>query len=241
MKVYHGSYTRIETIDLSQAEANKDFGKGFYVTNIKKHAKRWAERIAREHNAMPVVTEFLFYETAYIDSIYKVLRFPQPCREWVEFVMMNRDPNIPKPAHDYDIVEGPIADDWVTSQIKQYEKGKISIETLIERLFHREDTHQICLCTTESLGAIKLLEITGFSEMEEIAKAIVTELTESGIEQMTAINLFYNSKIFTTLSDANTDLYLKTWQEIYEMLKVELNATPPPPPNHPKNNSEKYR
>jgi hypothetical protein len=151
MKVYHGSYIRIETIDLSQAEANKDFGKGFYVTNIQKHAKRWAERIAREHNAMPVITEFLFYETAYTDSIYNVLRFSQPCRKWVEFVMMNRDPNIPKPAHSYDIVEGPIANDWVTSQIKLYEKGKISMETL-----------------------------------------------------------------------TNTGSYLKPWQEIYEMLKIEL-------------------
>jgi hypothetical protein len=221
MKVYHGSYTRIETIDLSQSEENKDFGKGFYVTNIKKHAKRWAERIAREHDTTPVITEFLFYETAYTDSIYKVLRFSQPCREWVKFVMMNRDPNIPKPAHNYDIVEGPIANDWVTSQIKRYEKNQISMETLIEKLTHRENTHQICLCTTESLGAIKLLENTGFLEMEEITKSIVTALSESGIDQLTAINLFYNSNTFTQLSDSNTGLYMKPWQEIYEMLKAE--------------------
>jgi len=222
MKVYHGSYTLIEIVDLSQAEANKDFGKGFYVTNIRKHAERWAERIAREHNAKPVVTEFLFYESAYTDSIYKVLRFPQPCREWVEFIMMNRNPNIPKPAHDYDIVEGPIANDWVTSQIKLYEKGKISMDKLVEKLTHREDTHQICLCTTESLGAIKAIENNGFSEMEEIAKSVVTALTESGIDQLTAINLFYNSNTFTLLSDVNTSLYINTWQKIYEMLKTEL-------------------
>ena len=224
MKVYHGSYTRIETIDLSQAEANKDFGKGFYVTNIRKHAERWAERIAREHNATPVVTEFLFYETAYTDSIYKVLRFPQPSRHWVEFVMMNRNPNIPKPAHDYDIVEGPIANDWVTSQIKLYEKGKFSIETLVEKLTHREDTHQICLCTVESLGAIKTLGVIGFPEMEEIAKSVVTAMAESGIDPLTAINLFYKSATFSQIADASTKLYEKPWQEIYGMLKRELDA-----------------
>jgi len=222
MKVYHGSYTRIETIDLSQAEANKDFGKGFYVTSVQKHAERWAERIAKEHNTIPIVTEFVFYETAYTDSIYKVLRFPQPCREWVEFVKMNRDPNIPKPAHSYDIVEGPIANDWVTSQIKLYEKGKISMETLIEKLTHREDTHQICFCTTESLSAIKLIENTGFSEMEEIAKLVVTALTESGIDQLTAINLFYNSNTFMQLSNTNTGFYFKSWQEIYQIFKAEI-------------------
>jgi hypothetical protein len=136
--------------------------------------------------------------------------------------MMNRNPNIPKPAYNYDIVEGPIANDWVTSQIKLYEKGKFSMETLVKKLTHREDTHQICLCTTESLSAIKLLVNTGFSEMEEITKSTVTALTESGIDQLTAINLFYNSDTFTQLSDVNTGLYVKPWQEIYEMLKTEL-------------------
>jgi len=221
MKVYHGSHTRIETIDLSLAEANKDFGKGFYVTNIRKHAERWAVRIAREHNATPVVTEFLFYETAYTDSIYKVLRFPRPCRQWVEFVMMNRNPNIPKPAHGYDIVEGPIANDWVTSQIKLHEKGKISMETLVRKLTHREDTHQICLCTTESLGAIKVLENIGFAEMEAITKRVVMALVKSGIDQLAAINLFYSSDTFAQLSDANTGLHLKPWQKIYEMFRAE--------------------
>jgi hypothetical protein len=135
---------------------------------------------------------------------------------------MNRDPSIIKPAHNYDIVEGPIANDWVTSQIKLYEKGKISMKTLIEKLTHREDTHQICLCTVESLGAIKLLENTSLSEMEEITKNIVTALTESGIEQLNAINLFYNSDTFTQLSDTNTGFYGKSWQEIYEMVKLEI-------------------
>ena len=110
--------------------------------------------------------------------------------------------------------------------------------TLIERLTHREDTHQICLCTTESLGAIKLLEITGFSEMEEIAKAVVTALSESGIEQLDAINLFYNSKTFTTLSDTNTGLYFKTWQEIYEMLQEEYHSATPT--RHPKNKKQNF-
>ncbi|MCL2074497.1 MAG: DUF3990 domain-containing protein [Marinilabiliaceae bacterium] len=222
MKVYHGSYTRIETINLSQAEENKDFGKGFYVTNIQKHAERWAERIAREHNAAPVVTEFMFYETAFSDTIYKVLRFPKPSRQWVEFVMMNRDPNIPKPAHHYDIVEGPIANDWVTSKIKLYEKGKISMEYLIEKLTYRENTHQICLCTTESLSAIKLLENIGFPEMEEIAKLVITALTESGSDMLKAINLFYSSHTFTQLADRNSGLYLKPWQDIFELMKIEL-------------------
>jgi len=30
MKVYHGSYIKVDTIDLSKCKPNKDFGKGFY-------------------------------------------------------------------------------------------------------------------------------------------------------------------------------------------------------------------
>jgi hypothetical protein len=32
MRVYHGSYTAVTTIDLSKCEPKRDFGRGFYVT-----------------------------------------------------------------------------------------------------------------------------------------------------------------------------------------------------------------
>ena len=36
MRVYHGSYTQIEEIDLAKCEIGKDFGQGFYVTSVPK-------------------------------------------------------------------------------------------------------------------------------------------------------------------------------------------------------------
>ena len=48
MKVYHGSYTVIEDIDLSKSIPNKDFGKGFYVTKYRQHAESWAKAIGRK-------------------------------------------------------------------------------------------------------------------------------------------------------------------------------------------------
>jgi len=38
MQVFHGSNIRIEKIDLARSEYFKDFGRGFYVTGIRKHA-----------------------------------------------------------------------------------------------------------------------------------------------------------------------------------------------------------
>ena len=44
MRVFHGSYIKIDTIELSKCEIGKDFGQGFYVTKIKEQAIFWAER-----------------------------------------------------------------------------------------------------------------------------------------------------------------------------------------------------
>ncbi len=39
--LYHGSYIRIERIDLSKSSEGKDFGKGFYVTTDSEQARRF--------------------------------------------------------------------------------------------------------------------------------------------------------------------------------------------------------
>jgi len=48
MKVYHGSDIRIEKIDLQKSRDFLDFGKGFYVTLIRKHAHQRALNIAEK-------------------------------------------------------------------------------------------------------------------------------------------------------------------------------------------------
>jgi len=58
--------------------------------------------------------------------------------------------------------------------------------------------------------------------VEEITKSIVAAIAESGIDRLTAINLFYKSDTFSHLADRQTSLYRKTWQEIYQMLQREF-------------------
>jgi len=43
MQVFHGSYTEIHEIDLTKCQANKDFGRGFYVTKFANESteKEW--------------------------------------------------------------------------------------------------------------------------------------------------------------------------------------------------------
>jgi len=71
MKVYHGSYVKIDEIDLTKCKPNKDFGRGFYVTKFLHHAKNWSTVIGRNHDTQGVVTEFDFLE----DNGFVILHF----------------------------------------------------------------------------------------------------------------------------------------------------------------------
>ena len=63
MKVYHGSYTEIDIIDLSFCDVGKDFGQGFYVTKLREQAEFWAKKKGEKYNGTSgFVTEYDFDE-----------------------------------------------------------------------------------------------------------------------------------------------------------------------------------
>jgi len=117
MKVYHGSYTEINEIDLLKCKAGRDFGRGFYVTNILLQAEFWAARKGRKTKG--VVTEFEFDDFFFEDDIVKVLRFEGYTEEWLDFVILNRrNKSRKQQSHDYDIIEGPVANDDIATPFK---------------------------------------------------------------------------------------------------------------------------
>jgi hypothetical protein len=55
-----------------------------------------------------------------------------------------------------------------------------------------------------------------------ISEPIIENLiTEFDFSEEKATDSFYTSKTFSKLSDKNTELYLSSWQNVYEMLKEE--------------------
>jgi hypothetical protein len=224
MQVYHGSYKAIVEIDLSQSRDNRDFGKGFYVTSIRSQAEYWAIRMGRIHDTQGVVTEFTFYENAFTHWDIKTLRFGGYTEEWLDFVVLNRDPQSPTPAHDYDIVEGPVANDNVADRITDYLDGIITKTDFLKELSWHKPTHQICFCTLKSLQMIVPVERKFLSNIKHIIRPLVEKLvTEYGMKKSTATDFIYNSETFIQLSDESTAFYKKTWSEIYELLLKELN------------------
>ena len=225
MQVFHGSYIEIESIDLSKCQANKDFGRGFYVTNIRKQAEEWAEIIGKVHGTSGVVTEFTFYERAFTEESLKVLRFSEYCDEWFDFVILNRNLESTEQQHDYDIIEGPVADDKVQRRINRYLEGKITREDFFYQLTkYPEPSHQICFCTVNSLRMLKKTNCKPIIKIEDIGELVVEKLVvDFSFDDEKAVDIFFSSQVFAQLSDINTELYKKSWQEIYGLLKQELN------------------
>jgi hypothetical protein len=224
MQVFHGSYTEILKINLSKCQANKDFGRGFYVTKYQQQAEKWASVIARINHKKPVVTEFAFYERAFEDERYKVLRFDDYNEKWLDFVILNRDRETVEQKHNYDIIEGPIADDKIANRIDDYLAGLVSkSDFLKELIYDKEKTHQICFCTVNSLQMLIKTDTKFSLLITRILEPVIEELiSEFDFNEEKATDIFYTSKIFSKLSDKNTELYLKPWHEIYEILKSDL-------------------
>lgn len=154
MRLYHGSNTPIEIIDLKKCRPFKDFGQGFYMTDIPSQANRMAQRTTKMFGGTPVVTAFEFDIEAAIRTGLKIKTFDAPSKEWAKFVMNNRDFNIPQPCHNYDIVIGPVADDTISRLLRMFSENFISEEQLLHELTFPEVTSQYFFHTAE---AIKLL------------------------------------------------------------------------------------
>jgi len=224
MKVYHGSYIAIENIDFSFCRKKRDFGKGFYVTKIHSQAEYWASRKGEDNDVEGVVTKFEFDESFFEDDDLKVLRFDRYSKEWLDFVVQNRVNKTDLQTHDYDIIEGPVADDDIATRVYDYIKNKVSKEQFLSELVRKKPTHQICFCTMRSLQALELekgeIDSKIFHTDNEVLQALMTDF---GLSETEAIDKYYKSNTYTQLANETTELYKKSWQKIYEMLKLELN------------------
>ena len=110
MKLYHGSNIIIDEIDLSKSKPFKDFGKGFYLSDIESQAQEMAQFKVSLFDGEPMVTAFEFNKEAMLSANLKVLFFDNYSEEWLDFVISNREG---KATEHYDFVYGPIANDKI--------------------------------------------------------------------------------------------------------------------------------
>lgn len=140
--IYHGSNVEVSKPRILQNGFYKDFGYGFYCTNIEKQAKRWA----LTRRGASVVSHYQYVKSKEL----KILEFPDMTEEWLQFVVDCRSGK----EHNFDIVEGPMADDQIWDYVEDYLNKKITKEAFWELVKFKYPTHQIVFCTERALETI---------------------------------------------------------------------------------------
>lgn len=141
----NGSGCEVSSPDVLRCGFHKDFGYGFYCTGNYRQAVRWAQR----KGSNPIVNYY-----AYIpNENLKYKKFEHIDEEWAKFIANCRNGL----EHDYDIVEGPMADDNVWNYNADFIAGKMSLKAFLELAKFNYPTHQICFCTKEALKTLTYL------------------------------------------------------------------------------------
>ena len=155
MKLYHGTNVDFQAIDLRRCKPNKDFGRGFYLTDIIGQARDMAVRKCDiEGKGMIIVQRYNFDEQNLTNGELSVLRFATVCEEWAEFILKNRMQKRPRFQHTYDVVIGPIADDGVVLQLNRYAQGMIDLTTLVRELTYRKLNNQYFFGTDKGISML---------------------------------------------------------------------------------------
>lgn len=142
--IYHGSYLKIEFPQIRKHKFTKDFCWGFYCTEIKEQAQKWATKFKT-----PIVNE---YKLKNLEEL-KVKVFKDYSHEWLDFVVSCRS----GATHSYDVVEGPIADDTIYEYLDAYMDNMMDEEEFFKLMKFKYPTHQISLHTIKALDHIEFM------------------------------------------------------------------------------------
>ena len=145
MRIYHGGYVAVEMPKIFKSRFPKDFGEGFYCTELEQQAIRWARR----------------YDTAVV-SVYeytsnknlKMLVFKEMTEEWLDFIVGCRSGG----KHDFDIVIGAMANDQIFNYISDFIDGILTREQFWALAKFKRPTHQICFCNDKALKTLQFID-----------------------------------------------------------------------------------
>lgn len=142
MILYHAGKEKVEFPEVRKMKYTKDFSWGFYCTNNYEQAVRWAGRGEGE----PIIN-YYDYES---DEKLSVLKFDSMTDEWLDFIAWCRSGK----THQYDIVEGPMANDTVWNYVNDFLTGRINRKQFWVLAEFRYPTHQISFHTLSALNCL---------------------------------------------------------------------------------------
>lgn len=143
--IYHGSYMTIEYPEIRKHKFTKDFSVGFYCTEIKEQAEKWASKFKTS-----IVN---VYQIRDLENL-QIKIFDDYSNEWLDFVVSCRSGN----SHDYDVVIGPMADDTIYDYIDAYMDGQMDEQKFFDLMKFKYPTNQISFHSGKALNQIDFIE-----------------------------------------------------------------------------------
>ncbi|MCL2721983.1 MAG: DUF3990 domain-containing protein [Treponema sp.] len=160
MILYHGSYTHFENIDLKKNRKYKDFGQGFYTTKVESQAQQWARNMSARFGALVGYVSIYECDESLFKN-FKYLSFNEPTEEWAYFIMNNRNAEfsdfenqLNNHNNQFDIVEGPVANDNIAVVLDQFMMNMKSGTALVEALEYKNLNHQISFHTEKGISLL---------------------------------------------------------------------------------------
>lgn len=123
----------------------KTFGFGFYCTIFREQAIRWAVRYTG--------TGYLSHFRYSVNPALRIKKFEEMSEEWLDFIVASRR----GAQHDYDVVEGPMANDTIYNYVQDFIDGKISRAAFWELAKFKHPTHQISFHTERALATLTFI------------------------------------------------------------------------------------
>lgn len=142
--LYHGSTQPIEYPLAKIGRDNLDFGKGFYVTCLRRQAEQWAARMRLLHATdTAFISLYEFDDDAAVSDGFRSLCFESYNLNWLEFIVASRSGK--RPWLGFDWIEGGVANDQVIDTVEDFISQRITAEQALGQLAYAKPNHQMCL------------------------------------------------------------------------------------------------
>jgi hypothetical protein len=159
MILFHGGTDVVEKPVIRPGSGGRDFGRGFYCTDIRGQAEKWARRQARVRKQAAVLNIYDFDMDGGRDNL-NVKMFDDYSREWLELVLNSRKDV--RYTHGFDVVYGKIANDDVGETVQAVLDGLMPFDFALQKLAFMPSNNQYCFCTERALAYL------GFTESAEL-------------------------------------------------------------------------
>ncbi len=169
MTLYHSAQAEIKKPDIRHGRMNADFGQGFYLTENRSFAEKWAAVV----NIYELDTTGLLIKRFSRDSA------------WFDYIFGNRHGQ-PDAYPGYDLVIGPIANDTIYDVLGIVTSGILSRYQSLALLQVGPENIQVAVKTEKAVSQLKWISARRMSEAEISIRKAGLKAEEAAYQQQLA-------------------------------------------------------